>query len=195
MRPLLPLVPMLLIYASFLTLQWSQFADETNSSEVTAASAPIGEWWFIPDYRLPGRAGEVPSIGTQPIVRPNLQVSSLPLQFHGQLPTERRIDLLETDPKASAILPTTEFSVEMWAMYHVDRPVGALIAGRANGSVKRSLVRGLFRLGSERPSGNGRDLQHRSEKNSRRGRGSKSVGSTWSPTSNEMRSPCTSMAN
>lgn len=125
---------MLLMYASFLTLQWSQFADETNSSEVTAASAPIGEWWFIPDYRLPGRAGEVPSVGTQPLVLPNVKVSSLPLQFHGQRPTERRVDLLETNPKALATLPTTEFSVEMWAMYHVDRPVGALIAGRANGT-------------------------------------------------------------
>ncbi|MBL8892153.1 MAG: metallophosphoesterase [Planctomycetaceae bacterium] len=135
MRSLLPLVSVLLMYASFVMLYFCDFTPhDPRSKEVASEKDLIGEWWFIPDYRLPGRAGDVPTNDTASNVRPTVQVGSLPVLFHDQLPTQRFVDLRQGNSSDHRPLPTTEFSIEMWSMYHVDRPVGALIAGRVHGS-------------------------------------------------------------
>ncbi len=92
-------------------------------------SEPIGQWWFVPDTRLAGRAGE--EIQRPPVLQERqrlVEIPSLPMRFKGQLPSERQLNLLE-----GKSLPQDEFAVEMWAMYHVDQPVGAVVAARGQG--------------------------------------------------------------
>lgn len=89
---------------------------------------PVAQWWFVPDGRLPGRAGaEVQVPDSRRPVAPLIDIPTPPLRFQGQLPTQRQLDLWGDGP-----LPQRQWSVEMWAMYHVDRPVGAVAAVRGS---------------------------------------------------------------
>jgi hypothetical protein len=82
---------------------------------------------FHPDYRLPGRAAN--QIGPRPTLpRSNFSVldwsPSAPLLF-GQAATECLDRFLP-----AGRLPEPPYSVETWALYHVNRPVGfSLLAG------------------------------------------------------------------
>lgn len=105
------------------------FASMAKSNGTTAIErGPIGEWWFVPETDLPGRAStpatpQTISSKSQPLV----DVPTPPMRFLNQLPTQRRLDLWGEQP-----LPQQQFSVEMWAMYHVDQPVGAVAAVRGS---------------------------------------------------------------
>jgi hypothetical protein len=94
------------------------------------AGEPLGEWWFVPNPALPGRASANSDQNTSS-QRPGplVDVPHAPMRFSGQLPTQRRLDLW-----AEQELPQKSFSVEMWAMYHVDQPVGAVAAVRGSNS-------------------------------------------------------------
>lgn len=97
---------------------------------------PVHSWWFVPMGELSGGAEEMnPNGGPRPNGIPMVDMPTLPLRFHGQQPTERRLDLLsESDTGEeglpSAMIANTPFSVEMLAVYHVDQPVGAMTGVR-----------------------------------------------------------------
>jgi hypothetical protein len=85
------------------------------------------EFWFWPDYVLGQRAGvtignrlQAPAEEVKPV-----QLSTPPLVFFGQQPTERKTQWMNPDS-----IPSGPFTIEMWAMQHVNNPVGALIAHR-----------------------------------------------------------------
>ncbi|MFG0244676.1 MAG: metallophosphoesterase [Phycisphaerales bacterium JB052] len=88
---------------------------------------PIADWNLIPDYRLPGSGATliVPR-DEQPVPSPGaLETATPPLMLFGEHPTERRTHLLP-----DADLKTGSFTVELWLLDHVNRPVGTLIALR-----------------------------------------------------------------
>ncbi len=92
------------------------------------AIEPVAQWWFVPDGRLPGRAGaEVQVPDSSRPVAPLIDIPTPPLRFQGQLPTQRQLDLWGDAP-----LPQRQCTIEMWAVYHVDRAVGAVAAVRGS---------------------------------------------------------------
>jgi len=75
------------------------------------AIEPIAQWWFLPDGRLPGRAGaEVQVPASSRPVAPLIDIPTPPLRFQGQLPTQRQLDLWGDAP-----LPQRQCTIEMWA--------------------------------------------------------------------------------
>ena len=84
-----------------------------------------GEWWFWPDYTLPGRANNYPGPRVLPPETPKTTISqeSLPLIFYGEEPSERVTGFIDV-----ATLPTEGFTLEMWLVDHVDQPIGVLAA-------------------------------------------------------------------
>ncbi len=90
-----------------------------------SASEPVADWLFVPEYDLPGRAANHPG-PREPHPRgehPPVAIDSAPLRFHGELPTQRLLNLLP----ATAV-PRESFTVEAWLCHHVHQPVGALLA-------------------------------------------------------------------
>ena len=85
---------------------------------------PIADWTFVPEYVLPGRAGNYPGPrldpprGQQPLVA----LETAPVRFKGMLPTQRLINLLPADS-----IPKESFAIEMWLLHHVNQPVGATL--------------------------------------------------------------------
>jgi len=58
------------------------------------AIEPSAAWWFVPDGRLPGRAGaEVQVPDSSRPAAPLIDIPTPPLRFQGQLPTQRQLDL------------------------------------------------------------------------------------------------------
>lgn len=84
-----------------------------------------GEWWFWPDYTLPGRANNYPGPRILPPETPKTTIGqeSLPLIFYGEEPLERVTGFIDV-----ASLPTEGFTLEMWLVDHVDQPIGVLAA-------------------------------------------------------------------
>lgn len=82
-----------------------------------------GEWFFVPDYSLPRRAktSALPVNPAPKIPLPAVYVPIPPLLLHGELPTERRTNLI-----ALQKIPTRTFSVELWLLNHVNQPIGAM---------------------------------------------------------------------
>lgn len=89
------------------------------------------EWWFWPDYTLGQKAQNYPGNRIKgPLSRvTGLRLETPPLIFHGEEPTERIEDFLDRSN-----LPMGDFSVELWLVNHVNKPVGALIASRSEGT-------------------------------------------------------------
>jgi len=85
----------------------------------------VGRWHFAPQYRLPGNAANVPGPFFEPpeTSYQKVDIRSYPFIFHGEEPGERIINLLSADS-----LPGEAFSLEMWLLDHVNRPVGVLVA-------------------------------------------------------------------
>ncbi len=85
---------------------------------------PVGDWVFAPQYTLEGNAknypGPVIEMPQSPFAK--VSTSSYPLIFHGEEPTQRIVDFLDTEK-----LPQNAFSVELLLLDHVNQPVGALV--------------------------------------------------------------------
>jgi acid phosphatase type 7 len=117
------LLIMLLLFGSAVGNYFS-FSDSANVEHTTLE--PLAQWWFVQDTRLSGRAGNdqrrSPQLQEHQVL---VEIPSNPLNFKGQLPTERQRNLLDGKQ-----VPREEFSVEMWASYHVNQPVGAIVAVR-----------------------------------------------------------------
>lgn len=88
----------------------------------TGAQDAIGDWWLVPDYTLPGKANNYPGPRVQhpQSVHQLIEMQSTPVLFHGKPPTDRLTGLLRGDA-----IPREEFTLELWMMHHVHRPVGA----------------------------------------------------------------------
>jgi acid phosphatase type 7 len=121
------LKPMLAIAFALTTL--SGLGQATLPSPETTApperpiiSGRVAEWFFWPDYALPGPdrqiARPMPSVAQQGVHN----LGTLPPErlLLNHRPTERWRDLLPADK-----LPDGPFTVEYWISYHVDQPVGA----------------------------------------------------------------------
>lgn len=89
----------------------------------SSAYAQVGEWWFWPKYTLGQKAENYPGPRMDaPVSKSELiTTESVPLLFHGEEPTERVINFIE-----SIRLPKQSFTVEMWLVNHVNQPVGVL---------------------------------------------------------------------
>jgi hypothetical protein len=86
--------------------------------------ATAQEWWFWPDYTLGQKARNYPGNrieGPLSTVR-TLRTEAVPLIFHGEEPTERIEDFLDRSK-----LPAENFTIELWIVNHVNKPVGALV--------------------------------------------------------------------
>lgn len=88
------------------------------------------EWVLVPEYVLPGRAAN--RVGPRPAV-PQSVVSPLaydpaPIRLFGLACTDRVTGLL-----TSRELPYSAFSVELWVLDHVNRPVGAAVLAKGAG--------------------------------------------------------------
>ncbi len=96
-----------------------------SSLTMQAQSSLQGEWWFWPDYTLPGKAGNYPGPRILPpeVSPPPVGQKTLPLVFHGEEPAHRM-----TDFTTVADLPHDAFTIEMWLVNHVNQPIGALTA-------------------------------------------------------------------
>lgn len=90
---------------------------------------PVGRWFFWPDYRLEGKAGQFSPVLEAPPRAPFglIDVEAPPLLLRGESPTERRSRLLPLER-----LPSRAFSVELWLVDHVNQPVGALVTVRGS---------------------------------------------------------------
>ena len=87
----------------------------------------IADWVFVPDYQLPGKAGnsDWPRI-SQPVGdHPLVEMETAAIQFHGQAPTQRIRNLLPAES-----IPRQSFSVEAWMLHHVNQPVGILVSAK-----------------------------------------------------------------
>jgi hypothetical protein len=90
----------------------------------------LREWRFVPDYRLPARAGAVPErLASTPVI-PAAAVSVDPpaMRLEGMAPTDRQVLQLAPDGVPGA------FYADLWLLDHVNRPVGASLAYRDNAS-------------------------------------------------------------
>lgn len=87
----------------------------------------VGEWFFAPQYTLPGNAYNIPGPFIPPPATPYKKVDTqaYPLIFHGEEPTERFLNFLPADS-----LPQGPFSIEMWTEDHVNQPVGVLATAK-----------------------------------------------------------------
>ena len=90
----------------------------------------VQEWILWPNNSLGQAASNVPGpvIETPATAFTPVHMSSLPLRFFGENPTERIENALPIDR-----LPKNAFSIEMWVLDHVNQPVGALITARDKG--------------------------------------------------------------
>lgn len=90
----------------------------------------VQEWIFWPNNTLGQAAANIPGpfIETPESAFNPIHMSSLPIRFFGENPTERIEDALPVNQ-----LPKDVFSVEMWVVDHVNQPVGALITARDKG--------------------------------------------------------------
>ncbi len=97
----------------------------TVSEGRASISGRVGEWFFTPDYALPGPDRRVSSQYRQTETLPTLNFEALPAErlFLGHRPTDRRRRLLDR-----SMLPAGRFSAEFWISYHVNEPVGAMMA-------------------------------------------------------------------
>jgi acid phosphatase type 7 len=104
--------------------------------------AAAQEWWFWPDYTLGQKAQNYPGNRiTAPLSRvSDLRLETVPLIFHGEEPTERIEDFLDRSK-----LPQDDFTVELWLVNHVNKPVGALVASRnGNTSEEPDWLLGMY---------------------------------------------------
>ena len=90
----------------------------------------VQEWILWPNNSLGQAASNVPGpvIETPATAFTPVHMSSLPLRFFSENPTERIENALPVDQ-----LPKNAFSIEMWVLDHVNQPVGALITARDKG--------------------------------------------------------------
>lgn len=82
-----------------------------------------GDWWFHADYRLPGRAGGVPTRPASPGFAEF--AATVPVDFHGLKATQQ---IALTEPGRA--LPRNAFSVELWLNCHVSEEVGVVLSAR-----------------------------------------------------------------
>ena len=94
------------------------------SYQISAQFKPVAEWYFWPDYTLPGNAKNYPGPKNENPKNnfEKLTYKSTPLVFFSEEPTERIINFLEKTK-----VPQVDFTIEMWLMVHVNQPVGALL--------------------------------------------------------------------
>ncbi len=114
----------LLISFLFFTAFNLQHVASSNAQEEDL----VKEWVLWPNNMLgqqaanyPGPFIEKPATAVIP-----LRISSLPMAFFGEEPTERVEDAL--DP---ALLPTEALTVELWLVDHVNQPLGAFVTARS----------------------------------------------------------------
>lgn len=88
---------------------------------------PVADWHFWPNYTLPGNAENFPGPKIDAPVAPfqKLDWPREPLLWFGEAPTERLINAL---PAQS--IPRESFTIEAWLSYHVNQPVGMLVAAK-----------------------------------------------------------------
>ena len=93
-------------------------AVDANAPEI---SGRIMEWTFQPSYHLPAKN----RLGARPKVKSHADLPmserwSSPRLLVGHMPTDRARNLLSVQQ-----LPRKDFSVEIWATYHVNETIGA----------------------------------------------------------------------
>ena len=103
---------------ALLLLPFTSYAQDANL---------VKEWVLWPNNSLGQAAANVPGpvIETPATAVIPVRMSSLPLDFFGEAPTERVEDALPADQ-----LPSSTLAVEMWLLDHVNQPVGALVTAR-----------------------------------------------------------------
>ncbi|MEQ8359479.1 MAG: metallophosphoesterase [Cytophagales bacterium] len=94
----------------------------------TLWSAGAQEFWFWPDYTLGQRANNYPGnrIASPTPLKESIVVETLPVLFQGEEPTARVVNFAEVSD-----LSPERFSVELWTVNHVNRPVGVLATLRS----------------------------------------------------------------
>ena len=108
-------------FCALLALMLGLFVHQAFAQQV------IGDWVFVPEYRLPGRAGASGGprldhpVGEPPVV----EMETAAVRYHGELPTQRIRHLLHPDS-----IPQNAFSIEAWMLHHVNQPVGILVAAK-----------------------------------------------------------------
>jgi len=91
---------------------------------------PVASWTFVPKYTLPGNGDQ--TLGPRPLPpespRDPVAYTPAPVSLFGMTATDRVIRLIERDG-----LPEGAFTVEMWVLDHVNRPVGAFLGAKGYG--------------------------------------------------------------
>lgn len=106
---------------------WSTFlltimADITVAQHSTA-QMHVGDWAWLGFYKLDrSEVADVCINDTRNSPAVDLRTPPPERMFHGLLPTDRKFDMLE-----GRLVPTREFTIEMWVLDHVNQPVGALV--------------------------------------------------------------------
>lgn len=95
--------------------------------EVESHRHLLGEWLFWPEYTLEGSGSHYPGprFAYPTTEFKMIDATSRPLLWFGKKPTERVTRLLRGQP-----LPEGPFSVEVWLVDHVNRPVGGFVTLR-----------------------------------------------------------------
>ena len=106
----------------FIALGWI-----TSVAGQSYKTGMVADWTFHPNYTLARNAANYPGNKIDPPKSRFERFKTLgePLQFYGQLPTERICDVL-----APSTLPNEAFSIDLWLLNHVNQPVGTLITAK-----------------------------------------------------------------
>lgn len=102
----------------------------------------VGVWWFWPNYVLDNKAENYPGPRILPpqTPKPPLMHASDPLIFYGEEPTNRVLNFIDVQK-----LPKGPFTIDMWVVNHVNRPVGLLATvKRKNGPDEPSWLLGYY---------------------------------------------------
>ena len=109
-----------------IALLWATLNASRSGAHDGHLHAPAGAWSFWPVYTLPGRAGgPVPDWMKSAVPVPPLSLEWPALLMDGERPTHRLGPIA-----VPGGLQVSSFSVEMWLLDHVNRPVGARVAAR-----------------------------------------------------------------
>lgn len=116
-----------LISSLVLGLSWALMAPLAQAHDVPGAhhhavEGEVGRWTFWPDYVLPGNGANYPGPRPAQVREPRavMRVETDPTMLFGQAMTHRYEYLAE-----GARVPNGPFTVELWALRHGNRPVGA----------------------------------------------------------------------
>ncbi len=116
------------VFLAFTLAASPVFAEIRDAVSAPPPAGLVKEWAFSPGYALPGNAAiATPHPANPPQSQGVFAITPDRIEFLGLKETDRRRNLLNGEET-----PRKTFSVELWALLHVNHPVGALAAAFSN---------------------------------------------------------------